>query len=138
MLAKRVADGTWDQAMSGDCMLLDGSRSHFSVAEIDAEIEQRIQEMDLHPTGPLCGKGKHTVSLVAAELENSVMDHYPEWANGLVKFGLSYERRALRSRVMELKWDWLAEDDLELSFGLYPGSYATALLREIFFGFVGI
>ena len=132
VLARRVADGTWHRAIPGDCMLLDGSHSHFSVAEIDDEIEQRIQEMDIHPTGPLWGKGKQSVSIYVAELEAAVMDQYPEWTQGLIKFGLSYERRALRSRVIDLKWEWLAEDDLELSFSLYPGSYATALLREIF------
>jgi tRNA pseudouridine13 synthase len=131
VLAKRIADGTWDRAIPGDCMLLDGSRSHFSVEEIDAEIEQRIQEMDIHPTGPLWGKGKQSVSLDVAELEDAIMDQHPEWTQGLIRFGLSYERRALRSRVIDLKWDWPDEDDLELSFGLYPGGYATSVLREI-------
>ena len=131
VLAKRVAEGSWNQAISGDSMLLDGSRSHFSVIEIDSEIQQRISEMDIHPTGPLWGKGKTSVSLDTDKLEDRVLEGYPEWTQGLIKFGLNHERRALRSRVIDLQSNWLAEDDLELRFGLYPGSYATALLREI-------
>ncbi len=131
VLAKRVADGIWDKAIPGDSMLLDGSRSHFSVTDIDQEIKQRCAELDIHPTGPLWGKGEHSITADASELEQTVLQAYPEWMRGLIKFGLSYERRALRSRVIDLKWEWLAESDLELRFGLYPGSYATALLREV-------
>jgi tRNA pseudouridine13 synthase len=131
VLAKRVAEGTWDQAILGDSMLLDGSRSHFSILEIDSEIQQRISEMDIHPTGPLWGKGKPPVSLDTDKLENIVLGEYSVFTQGLIEFGLSHERRALRSRVIELKWNWLDEDNLELRFGLYPGSYATSVLREV-------
>lgn len=131
VLAKRVVEGTWDKAISGDSMLLDGSRSHFSITDIDEEIQKRSVDMDIHPTGPLWGKGELSITADAAELEKTVLQAYPEWTQGLIKFGLSHDRRALRSRVIDLKWEWLTESDLELRFGLYPGSYATALLREV-------
>jgi tRNA pseudouridine13 synthase len=131
VLAKRVAEGTWDQAILGDSMLLDGSRSHFSILEIDSEIQQRISEMDIHPTGPLWGKGEQPVSLDTDKLENGVLGEYLEWTQGLIRFGLGHERRALRSRVIDLEFNWLTGGDLELRFGLYPGSYATSVLREV-------
>ncbi len=131
VLCKRVAAGNWDQAIPGDLMLLDGSRSHFPVAEIDAEIQRRIAGLDIHPTGPLWGKGEQAIALDTVELEQTVLQEYPEWTQGLIQFGLSHERRALRARVIDLEWDWLAEDDLELRFGLHPGSYATVVLREV-------
>jgi tRNA pseudouridine13 synthase len=131
VLAKRVVEGTWDKAILGDCVLLDGSRSHFRVAEIDDEIQQRIKELDIHPTGPLYGKGDQSVTAAVAELESSVLQMHPEWTQGLIRYGLSYERRALRSRVLAMEWEWLAEDYIELRFGLYPGSYATSVLREV-------
>ncbi len=130
VLAERVVAGNWNLAIPGDLMSLDGSRSHFSVAEIDDEIKRRLADLDIHPTGPLWGKGEVTTGELAG-LEDSVLQAYPEWTGGLVQFGLSHERRALRARVMDLEWDWLASGDLELRFGLYPGSYATAVLREI-------
>ena len=131
VLARRVADGTWDRAIPGDSMLLDGSRSHFSAAEIDQEIQQRIAELDIHPTGPLWGKGKQAISLDAAELESLVLQEHPEWMQGLVKFGLSYERRALRSRIIDLNWEWQDNHEIEIKFSLHPGSYATSVLREV-------
>ncbi len=131
VLSKRVADKTWDQAIPGDLLLLDGSRSHFPPEEIDEQIKLRIAELDIHPTGPLWGNGEHSITLDAAELENTVLQAYPEWTQGLKRFGLSHERRSLRSKVLNLEWEWTSEGDLELRFGLYPGSYATAVLREI-------
>jgi tRNA pseudouridine13 synthase len=131
VLAKRVADGNWDQAVPGDLMLLDGTRSHFPVLEVDDEIQRRIAELDIHPSGPLCGKGEQPIAADAAELEMAVLQAYPEWTHGLARIGLSSERRALRIKIIDLEWDWLAKSDLELRFALRPGSYATTVLREI-------
>jgi len=33
--------------------------------------------------------------------------------------------------VADLSWDWPEENQLELRFSLPPGSYATAVLREL-------
>ncbi len=134
VLCKRVVDGTWDKAIPGDLVLLDGSHSHFSVVEINDEILRRIAELDIHPTGPLWGKGEQPVTEDAAETESAVLAHHLDWTQGLVRFGLSHERRALRSRVIDLKWAWSGDDNLQLWFGLYPGSYATAVLREVVSG----
>lgn len=131
VLARRVMDGTWDRAVPGDLMQLDGTRSHFQITEIDDEIQRRIVALDIHSSGPLWGKGERKVTAQAAELETAVLSAYPEWTQGLLRFGLSQERRALRARVIDLGWDWLEGGDLRLRFGLYPGSYATAVLREV-------
>ncbi len=131
VLAKRVEQGSWNQAMPGDLMLLDGSRSHFPVVEIDEVIRQRIADIDIYPTGPLWGKGQQQIADAAAELEQTVLNAYPEWLAGLIRLGLSHDRRGLLARAIELEWSWLAEGDLELRFGLCPGSYATMVLREI-------
>jgi len=112
-------------------MQLDGSGSHFSVTEIDETIQQRIADLDIHPTGPLRGKGERKVTGAIAELEQQVLEAYPEWLDGLIRFGLSHDRRALRARVIGLKWNWLPDGDLELEFALNPGSYATMVLREL-------
>ncbi|MCP4996973.1 MAG: tRNA pseudouridine(13) synthase TruD, partial [Gammaproteobacteria bacterium] len=114
-----------------EVMLLDGSGSHFLVEEVDATILQRVVELDIHPSGPLWGKGREQVTGVVAELEQAQLLRHQEWLDGLHRFGLSHDRRALRARVIDLRWEWLADNDLELEFGLNPGSYATMVLREI-------
>ncbi len=131
ILAQRVEQGNWNRAMPGDVMLLDGSGSHFAVEEVDATILQRVAELDIHPTGPLWGKGGAQVTGAVAELEEALLQRHQEWLQGLKRFGLSHDRRALRARVIDLNWSWLTDNDLELEFALNPGSYATMVLREI-------
>jgi tRNA pseudouridine13 synthase len=131
VLAERVKRGDWDRALPGDLMMLDGSRAIFPVAEIDGEIQQRVETQDIHPTGPLFGDGPSGTDLEVRALEQEILQSRPSWDEGLKRFGLKAERRALRSRIRELEWCWPQEHQLELRFGLAPGSYATALLREI-------
>ena len=57
VLAERVRQGTWDRLINGDLAVLDGSRSTFSCSLPDAELERRCAEFDIHPTGPLPGRG---------------------------------------------------------------------------------
>ena len=42
------------------------------------------------------------------------------------------ERRALRAPARDLAWRWVEKGELELEFVLGRGSYATALLGELF------
>jgi tRNA pseudouridine13 synthase len=44
---------------------------------------------------------------------------------------MDQERRPLRLLPKDLRWRWLAEDALELSFELPAGAYATVVVREI-------
>jgi tRNA pseudouridine13 synthase len=131
LLAERVQRGDWERALPGDLMMLDGSRAIFPVQEIDGEIRHRVEIQDIHPTGPLFGEGQSDTGCEVQALELRILHSRPSWEEGLKRFGLKSERRALRSRARELKWSWPQEDQLQLSFGLAPGSYATALLREI-------
>ncbi len=131
VLGQRLEQGNWNQALPGDIMQLDGSGSHFSVTEIDETIQQRVTDLDIHPTGPLWGRGEPKVTGAVAELEQAVSQRHVHWLDGLKRFGLNHDRRALRARVIYLQWNWLNPGDLELEFGLHPGSYATMVLREL-------
>ena len=64
-------------------------------------------------------------------LEQEIADEQPEIAKGLIKFGLLQDRRAMRSQVKNLQWNFIETDCLELQFSLSSGSYATSVLREI-------
>jgi len=50
---------------------------------------------------------------------------------GLEEAGMKQERRALRLVAEDLSWTWQEESTLSLTFSLPPGSYATALLKEL-------
>lgn len=132
VLSKRVAAASWNQALEGDLMMLDGSHSVFSVEMVDDEIKCRIAEFDIHPTGPLWGRGRLVTAADAQQLEQQCADNFALFCDGLEKAGMKQERRALRLPVSQLDWQ-LDGNSLSLSFFLSSGSYATSVLRELVF-----
>jgi tRNA pseudouridine13 synthase len=130
VLSRRVADGNWNQPLDGDVMMLDGSHSVFPVEQVDDEIRCRIQELDIHPTGPLWGRGELRSAGEVKVLEQSCAADYELFCGGLEQAGMKQERRALRLPVREFQWQ-LMGDSLDLDFYLPSGSYATAVLREL-------
>jgi tRNA pseudouridine13 synthase len=130
VLARRVARGNWNEALPGDLMQLDGSRSWFVAEVVDTEIRRRVAEMDIHPTGPLWGRGALPGKGEPAALEAAVGEGFAAWCRGLEGFGLDQERRGLRMRVSELTWHW-TRDALEVAFRLASGCFATVVLREL-------
>lgn len=131
VLAARVAAARWDRAVPGDAMQLDGSHSWFLAEAIDAETEARLAAFDIHPTGPLCGRGDTAVTGASLDVERGALADAGDYLDGLDAAGLRHDRRALRVRPADLAWQWQDDDVLVLSFGLPPGSYATAVLREL-------
>lgn len=132
VLAARIERGCWDTPLPGDFFMLDGSsRSGFPGEAGDAALKARCQSRDIHPSGPLWGRGRAPVNGEVAELEQAVLAPFAAWRDGLEHLGLMQERRALRVRLDDLEWRFPAQRELELSFFLPAGSYATALLREL-------
>jgi len=131
ILAERITQGLWNQPVLGDTYMFDGSHSSFKSDQTDAEIIRRLQANEIHATGVLWGRGQPGVSLDALQIEQSVIDSYPELAQGLIAESVDVDRRALRVNVPDLAWQFIESDVLRLSFSLPAGSYATALLREI-------
>ena len=131
VLARRVAAGTWDQALDGDAMILNGSRSFFVPESVDDVIRQRLAEGDVHPSGPLWGRGDLPTQSAVREMEAAIASEHADLAHGLEAAGLEQERRALRVVPQEFNMQWLDATTLSLTFVLPPGSYATAVLREL-------
>lgn len=131
VLSGRVSAGNWNQALPGESLMQEGSTSCFSVRLISKEIEARVASGQLHPTGPLWGRGRPTSLAEAQALELSLLEGESFWMVGLEKAGLEQERRALRLPVSKLQWHWLDRKTLQLQFSLPPGAYATSVLREI-------
>ena len=130
VLAERIAAGDWEQAAPGDVVGLDGRGSWFIAEEGDGALPERLAALDLHPTGPMWGRGDPPGHGPGAALERDVAARFSVFADGLAAAGLEQERRALRLRLQNLAWA-LNDDVLELSFGLPAGAYATAVLREL-------
>jgi len=133
VLATRVQAASWDQALNGEVWLLDGSRSVFGPEPFSDELAQRLAAFDIHPSGPLWGKGELRSQDEAASLELAALSGEDATAlrAGLEAEGLKQERRALRLKPTELAWDWLDGDVLQLAFSLPPGTYATVVLAEL-------
>ncbi len=133
ILSRRVEDGSWNQALPGEPLLLDGRGSWFIPEQIDQEIVDRIARGEIHPSGALVGlAGKQTLSGAVAELEKTVLDRYPGIESVFQRFHLEADRRALRCLPRQLRWQWPAAGQLRLDFELVRGSYATSLLHELF------
>lgn len=131
VLAARVLDGSWERAVPGDALQLEGRRAWFVADSVDAQTAARVQVLDVHPTGPLWGRGIPATRAAALDLEAACLLPYREACAGLERAGLEQDRRALRVRVQDLTWTWEPAAGLRVQFGLPSGSYATALLREL-------
>ncbi len=131
ILAYRVSHNNWNQALQGDTYQFDVSRSSFKSDLADAEIIRRLADKEIHPTAALWGRGEFSVCAEALMIEQQVLGVFPALAQGLIDCAVDSDRRALRVNVRDLQWQFIDETSLELSFTLPPGSYATAVLREI-------
>ena len=108
VLALRIRQGLWGQALPGDVMDEAG-----------------------RPTGPLWGRGRVSTTDQAQALENGVAERHATLCNGMEHAGLDQERRALVASPAELSWEWPQDQQLVLTFALPAGNYATAVLNEI-------
>jgi tRNA pseudouridine13 synthase len=131
VLSARVADGQWDTLLPGEAVILDGRRSYFAAAEVDAVLAARCAAMDVHPSGPLPGRGASPATGAALELEDAVLAPEQALVGLLAAERLEHERRSLRLPVRELTWSLAGPDTLELRFVLPRGTFATAVLHEL-------
>ncbi len=102
VLADRVRQGIWNSCLEGEA----------------------------RPEGPLWGRGRSPALAAVADYESDLLAPWRAWCHALEHSGLGQERRPLVLMPEELRWQWQGHD-LELAFGLPPGTYATALLREV-------
>ena len=130
ILARRVELANWNRALEGDVFKLDGSNSCFIGDAHDTTLAERVEQGDIHPTAVMWGRGGSLTSAEAWAIENAMIAANPALADGLIAFELEADRRALRVLPEALGWQWRPVQ-LQLSFTLPAGSYATALLREI-------
>ena len=132
LLGTRVAAGDWAQLQPGDVASLDGSGSHFAVPEVDGKLIQRVAAFDIHPTGPLWGRGELATQGGVREREMAVCGEFRNLADLLVAENLTQERRALRCAVRDFSVEFdAAAATVTVGFVVGRGQFATAVLREI-------
>ncbi|MDR2012304.1 MAG: tRNA pseudouridine(13) synthase TruD [Rhodanobacter sp.] len=130
VLALRVSDATWDRARDGEVWMLDGSNAIFGPESFTDALAQRLASGDIHPTGPLWGRGIVRSQADVRALELAVVQARASLARGLERAGLEQERRALRLRVDALTCAADAHA-LTVGFELRAGAFATTVLREL-------
>jgi len=130
VLAKRVRAGNWNIMLDGELAMLNGTHSIFHCDKPDTDIEDRCTRLDIHPTGPLPGKGGDGPTGDVDRLENDVLVNWTELTQVLVDQGVQASRRSLRLYPAELEWDFEGSV-LQIAFVLPPGAYATTILNEI-------
>ncbi|HNG50411.1 MAG TPA: tRNA pseudouridine(13) synthase TruD [Plasticicumulans sp.] len=130
-LAARISDGSWDQALPGEVLMLDGSHSVFACPQPDATILERLARHDLHPSGPLWGAGESLATAAALAGETALAAAEAQLCVGLAAEGLKQERRALRLVPAQLHGEAVGEAAVQFDFTLPAGAYATTVLHEL-------
>lgn len=132
VLAARIERQCWSSPLPGDFFMLDGSRAGFADDSEDGRLAERCQALDIHPSGPLWGRGSPPVTGETAQLEQTLLAPFDNWRERLEHLGLAHERRSLRLRLDDLRGAFEEGGErLRLSFSLPAGAYATVLLREL-------
>jgi len=130
VLARRVEQGSWNTLQQGDVCLRTGRRGFFPVETIDAELLERLEQGEIHPTGPLWGEGEAAVKASVEALEAEVARDYLAWCEGLEKARLEMDRRALRLVPEDFHCEQI-DEGVRLEFSLPAGCYATTVIREL-------
>ncbi|VAW49090.1 tRNA pseudouridine(13) synthase, partial [hydrothermal vent metagenome] len=160
LLSQRIEQGNWNQFVPGEVLQLQGSNKWF-IEDASSDLNERVRQQDLHPTGALYGKGVLPSQQEAFAIEEGIAELFSDWIFGLEQYGVQQDRRALRVLPEALTWQWLDDKRgaklnasntselveafkrlgkgeqwmhrpaLQLSFTLRAGSYATMVLREL-------
>lgn len=131
VLAERIRQHNWNKAIDGDAFIFDDSLKYFIEEKVTDETRTRLQGFEIHPSGPLWGRGQDFLCVDALALEEQILAPYKDWCEALERMGLKQMRRSYRLLPKDLLYDWLADDVLELRFTLSRGSYATSVMREL-------
>lgn len=131
ILAHRIQHNIWQHPITGDILQLNESHSWFPAKDASTEeLAERITQFDIHITAALWGEDAVQSTDKCAALESTVANSMSEYQPGFVTHRVKQDRRSMRIHPNQFNHDWV-DDNLHLNFKLQPGSYATAVLREI-------
>lgn len=117
--------------LRGEVVRLHGSGKHFIVEDPEQELP-RLQAGDLHLTGPLPGPKTLQEQAEAAELQERIFTQLGLGEDQLARLaqGAPGARRDLLLHPEDLQLKQTQPGELQLSFSLPAGSYASQVLRE--------
>jgi tRNA pseudouridine13 synthase len=131
VVAERMARGSWDRALPGEVYGFPDNGTLLLIENQRGDEMQRFADGKVEITAPLWGSGELHSAGEVRELELEVISRFPELTAGLEAAGLRQERRVMRLRPTNPEFVILEGGDLQLSFDLPRGTYATAILREL-------
>jgi len=138
ILSERVKAHVWDKRLPGDVFMLEGKSACFKEEASGPDHDEKINNLnerlvrnEIHPTAILWGEGDPMVADEAATLESQTIDRFPIYRDGLIAARLKAQRRACRVVPDQMEC-FRQEENFVVSFSLPAGSYATAVLAEIF------
>jgi tRNA pseudouridine13 synthase len=113
VLAARIEQGLWGKSLAGDI-------------DVAAKDTQNANQA----TAPMWGRGRLNSQTDTLALEQKMSEPRQDLCNGMEHAGLNQERREIVSSIENMQWQWLDNDDLNISFALASGHYATSVLQE--------
>lgn len=129
-VSARIENNCYQHPLAGDVMQLSGSASFFNADEIDETILQRLNSRDIQISAPMWGAGKLASQLAAADFENKLAFEHPLVSKTLTDLGLKQERRPISLFPQDMLWK-IDNSQLNVSFTLPAGAFATSVLREV-------
>ncbi|OUS30945.1 hypothetical protein A9Q99_05365 [Gammaproteobacteria bacterium 45_16_T64] len=133
-LSQRIEQGSWRQQLDGDVFALSGTESFFSpdtsTGEAEQEILERLSSGDIAIAGVLFGDGDIPQSKKALEVLAPILETHQNIVAFLIKQRVAVAVRPLSVLPKDFSFEWGTNDELELSFTLPKGAFATSLLRE--------
>jgi RNA polymerase nonessential primary-like sigma factor len=130
-LSERIAQGLWKTPMPGDVFMLNGSQSCFCSEELDADVQRRLEDGDIHLTAVMAGAGNGLISGEASRWQESVLESHEQVISDLINLGLKSERRSIRLVPEGLVVTPESDRECWVEFSLPAGSFATSILREL-------
>lgn len=130
VLDLRVAAGNWALPLRGDVMMLDRRGSRFVADFADDTLFDRCASGEIHPSGPLWGRGGSDATLAAAEIEREAVASHATLAAGLERVA-DPERRPLRAMPQRVSATVVDQSTLTVEFELPSGAYATTVLDQL-------
>ncbi len=140
VLARRLVEGTWKEAIDGDIFEKVDTGGRFWIDRREREeTQRRLETGAIAITGPMPGSKEGLARKSAGALEREVVEEMGLKAEYFERFGRRGRgtRRPMTAYVDGLSWELEEEGVVRFDFGLPAGSYATVLLREFMDGCLG-
>lgn len=135
IVSQRIEQNIQQTVLDGDILQLSKSNSWFVSSSDELPLlQQRLQNGEINITAPMVGDSSLGTASVALEFETSCLKRWSCFEELFKKERMATIRRSILLRPEQFEWQWISESDIEISFYLPSGCYATSVLRELIIG----